>query len=219
MPTPVDATRRRLLAAATAGLGLAACADPSRAARQLLTTPPQTPGPFYPAQLPLDRDNDLVTVDGQAGQAQGEIVELTGRVLDDRGQPIGNARIEIWQCNAFGRYHHPRDRRDAPLDPGFQGYGQFVTSADGGYRFRTIRPVPYPGRTPHIHVAVQGPGFERLVSQIYVKGEPGNNRDFLFNALPPAARQRVLVDFQPAPTGLDASRLGRFDLVLPNFAA
>lgn len=138
---------------------LVAVARDRAALAALTATPQQTTGPFYPIELPLDRDNDLARVTGAAAPAQGQITHVLGRVLDREERPIAGARIEIWQCNAFGRYHHPRDTRDAPLDPGFQGYGETVSAADGGYRFRTIKPVSYPGRTPHIHFAVTAPGM------------------------------------------------------------
>lgn len=205
-----DRNRRRLLGATLAGVGLTAL-GPARAA--LTPTPAQTSGPFYPLTLPLDKDNDLVTVAGRPGLARGQIVQVIGRVLDTQGQPVAQARIEIWQCNAYGRYHHPRDRNDAPLDPNFQGYGQFITGADGAYRFRTIRPVPYPGRTPHIHFAVSGPGFAPLVTQMYVAGAPENASDFLLNQLAPAARAAVLVEF--GMTTQSSEPVGRFEIVLP----
>lgn len=193
------------LAALRAGSALAA----------VTPTPRQTTGPFYPRELPLDRDNDLTRVAGAAAPAQGQITHVFGRVLDQDEKAIGGAHIEIWQCNAFGRYHHPGDTRDAPIDPGFQGYGETVSAADGGYRFRTIRPVPYPGRTPHIHFAITAPGGVRLVTQMYVAGEPLNARDSLYNSIrDPAARAAVTVDLAPAPDLEPGSLAGRFDIVL-----
>jgi protocatechuate 3,4-dioxygenase beta subunit len=124
------------------------------------------------------------------------------------------SRVEIWQCNAFGRYHHPRDRRDAPIDENFQAYGRSTTGGDGLYRFRTIRPVHYPGRTPHIHFAVSGPGIDTLVTQMYVAGEPRNASDGLLNSVSDAsARARLIVELLPVPGSSDAL-MGRFDLVL-----
>jgi protocatechuate 3,4-dioxygenase beta subunit len=204
--------RRRLLGATVAGLGLAGVAPLAGAA--WLPTPPQSRGPFYPLELPLERDNDLVSVAGRNGLARGEIVNLGGRILDERGRPIRNARVEIWQCDANGRYHHPWDQDGAPPDDHFQGYGQFLTGADGGYRFRTIKPVPYPGRAPHIHFAISGPDFEPLVTQMYVAGAPENAWDGLFNRISdPQARARLLVSFVPAPTP-GSEPVGQFDIVL-----
>lgn len=206
------AARRKLLAASLAGAALAGL--PWRGfAQARIPTPRQTAGPFYPDQLPADGDNDLVAVKGRSGLAKGEILMLGGTVMDLSGRPLAEARVEIWQCNAFGRYLHSADSSSAPIDPDFQGWGQTVTGGDGAYQFRTIKPVPYPGRTPHIHFMVSGRKFQRLVTQMYVQGEPGNARDGLFNSLEPAQRAAVLVRLDKAPDG--KSLVGRFDLVLP----
>ena len=204
-----SANRRILLAsAAAAGLSLAL---PAWAG--LLRTPSQALGPFYPRQLPLDNDNDLVSVAGRSGSARGEICNLHGRILDEAGQPVGAARVEIWQCDAFGRYHHPDDRGDRPLDPGFQGYGRFTTGVDGGYRFRTIKPVPYPGRAPHVHFAITVAGQAPLVTQMYVAGAAENAGDGLLQGVrDPQARAALLATFVRPADGGDL--LARFDIVL-----
>ncbi len=203
--------RRRVLAAALAGAALAGV--PWRVGAQARTpTPRQTAGPFYPEEFPADGDNDLVQVKGQSGLARGEILLLAGTVMDLSGQPLPGARVEIWQCNAVGRYLHSRDTSTAPLDPNFQGWGQFVTGADGGYGFRTIKPVPYPGRAPHIHFQVTGERIPRLVTQMYVQGEAGNARDGLLAALEPSERAALLVRLDKAPDG--RALAGRFDIVL-----
>ena len=214
MTGPLRPKRRMVL---TAGLPLAVAAlvPAPVAAAGLLATPRQSLGPFYPLTLPLDRDADLVQVRGRADTAAGTVAHVFGRVMDTEGRPVPGARVEIWQCNAFGRYHHPRAPANAPLDENFQGYGASVTDADGGYRFRTIRPVPYPGRAPHIHFAVQGPGFERLVTQMYVAGEPDNARDGLLRRVrDPAARARLIVPLAPAAEVEAGALAGRFDIVL-----
>lgn len=182
-------------------------------AETLLPTPPQTPGPFYPDELPLDDDNDLTRVAGRDGVAAGQITDLTGRVLDTGGSPVAGARVEIWQCDVNGRYHHPRDRRQAPLDEHFQGHGHTVSDAEGSYRFRTIRPVPYPGRTPHIHTAVILAGRDPLVTQLYMDGEPRNAQDFVFNSVPAERRSLVVAAFTPVSSG-GAEFAARFNLVL-----
>jgi protocatechuate 3,4-dioxygenase, beta subunit len=207
--------RRRLLAT---GAALATCGTVPPGAAALLPTPPQSSGPFYPLTLPLDSDNNLVQVSGRAERAAGTILHLAGRVLDRDGRPVPGARIEIWQCDAFGVYHHPRDPR-APADPNFQGFGATTAAADGSYRFRTIEPVPYPGRTPHIHFTLTGPGFERLTTQMYLAGHPLNERDGLYRRIgDPAARAAVTVALAPAPelepeTKQPAKR-AMFDIVL-----
>jgi protocatechuate 3,4-dioxygenase beta subunit len=206
------AARRKLLAASLAGAALASVPWRARAQRARVATPRQTAGPFYPREFPADGDNDLVAVKGRSGLAQGELLLLAGRVMDVSGRPLAGARVEIWQCNAFGRYHHPGDRSGAPLDPNFQGWGEFVTGADGDYRFRTIKPVPYPGRTPHIHFRVSGRAVPELVTQMYIEGEPGNERDGLYGWLEPSARAAVTVRLDKAPDG--KALAGRFDIVL-----
>ena len=178
-----------------------------------LSTPDQPAGPFYPEELPLDDDNDLVHVTGQDAPALGSKTDLTGRLLDLNGRPLGGARIEIWQCDANGRYRHPRDPGHQPIDPGFQGIGHTVTNAKGDYRFLTIKPVPYPGRTPHIHVAVFPDGEPPFVTQLYVEGEPRNDEDFLYRRIPAERRHLVTVPFQPA-RGTDHDLKATWDIVL-----
>jgi protocatechuate 3,4-dioxygenase beta subunit len=203
-------SRRRLLSSgALAVIGATAPLASLRAA--LTPTPPQTEGPFYPPNLPLDSDNDLVRVAGHADPALGIITHVSGRVLDSNGRPVAGAKLEIWQCDANGRYLAQGDRG---RDEGFQGYGTTLSDASGAYRFRTIKPVPYPGRTPHIHFAISGSGYERLVTQMYVAGEPRNADDFVFNHIDPTARARVLVELQSAPELEPSALKGVFDIVL-----
>src|SRR5262247_4432029 len=118
--------RRRFLTGVTVAAA-AGVLRPWPAAAALLPTPPQTSGPFYPMSLPLDSDNDLVRVAGQAAAALGTVTHVSGRVLDLNGRPVPEARVEIWQCDANGRYHYVRDRNPGKEDPGFQGYGHTVT--------------------------------------------------------------------------------------------
>jgi protocatechuate 3,4-dioxygenase, beta subunit len=185
-------------------------------ASPLLPTAAQTAGPFYPLTFPTDSDNDLLHVAGHSGVAHGIPTKISGRVLDLSGRPITGARIEIWQCDANGRYHYVRDdRTDQSRDDDFQGYGTTTTNETGGYEFLTIKPVPYPGRTPHIHFAVSGRGFERFVTQMYVAGEPRNEADPLFLGVrDPAARARLLVGLQSSPEIGPTGLTGTFDIVL-----
>jgi protocatechuate 3,4-dioxygenase beta subunit len=149
-------------------------------------TPRMTEGPFYPTSFPADSDSDLTKVAGQPRAAEGTPLEVAGRVLDRSGRPRANARVEIWQCDAQGHYHHVGERGAG--DPAFQGFGAVSTDTEGRYAFRTIKPVPYPGRTPHIHFLVAEGGRRRLVSQMFVEGEPGNERDFIYRHLGRDAR-------------------------------
>ena len=202
--------RRRWLEGAAA-VGLSLVAGP---ALGLAKTPRQTTGPFYPYDHALETDADLVQVGGRSTLARGVIAHLGGVVKDHRGRAVPGAVVEIWQCDANGRYHHPRDRRNRPLDENFQGYGRSRTGADGGYRFRTIQPVTYPGRAPHIHFTIRGPGFEPLVTQMYVEGAPENARDWILNRVrDPVRRASIVVPFEPHPD-LPGQRIARFDIVL-----
>lgn len=210
MPNPTPLSRRHLLRL-TGGAALFAVV-PAGAA-PFVPTPRQTEGPFYPLELPLDSDNDLVQVAGRPERAKGTVLHLTGRVLDAAGRGVVDARIEIWQADANGVYAHPRDRGER--DPNFQGYGRTIAAAGGAWRFRTIRPVPYGNRTPHIHFSVSGPGFERLVTQMYVAGEPLNATDPVLNRITdPAARASVIIPLEPAPEIEDGAVKAHFDIVL-----
>ena len=199
--------RRRLRLGA--GATLAVVGFPAlAAARDAL--PRMTDGPFYP---PLayraggtDWDADLTVVrgrdpDGQSHpRAAGEHLELYGAVQDTEGRAIDDATVEIWQCDAFGSYRHPRGA-GARVDAGFQGFGSTRSDARGGYRFRTIRPVPYAGRTPHIHVKLRHPSFGEATSQLFVAGDPGNAGDFLYKSLSEAGREAVEMRPVRAPAG------------------
>jgi protocatechuate 3,4-dioxygenase beta subunit len=184
-------------------------------AQALARTPAQTEGPFYPTKLPLDVDNDLLIINDAITPAVGAITHLTGRVLDTAGNPVRNAVVEIWQVDNHGAYLHTgssnRDRRDA----NFQGFGRFLTSSTGEYYFRTIKPVPYPGRTPHIHYKVKKGGKEILTTQCYVKGHPGNERDGILRGIrDPQARASVIVDFAPIPKSPIGELAAKFDIVV-----
>ena len=163
-------------------------------AAKLAPTVPATAGPFYPVSIPLDADADLTQVQGKEKAATGVVAHLTGALSDQNGCAIKNAKIEIWQCDAFGAYHHPRDRGNI-AEPEFQGYGFTQTDLSGAYRFKTITPVSYPGRAPHIHVRVSQPGMESLTTQLYLQNERSNEQDFLFNRIPPELRGYHIAEF------------------------
>lgn len=203
---------RRGLVLAAGGLVLPAPAS----AQGLTPTPPQTRGPFYPVAFPADTDADLVRVRGAAAEAMGTVAHLRGRVTDTAGTPIPGALVEIWQCDAQGRYRHPRAPETHLFDGNFQGYGRAVTDARGAYAFRTLRPAPYPGRTPHIHVQVTPPGGAVLVTQLYVAGEPLNARDGLLGRIrDPRARDAVIIPFVPADRIEPRALLAEAPIVLP----
>jgi len=192
-------------------LGLAASTGLASPALALTRTPAQPTGPFYPDVLPSESDADLVRL-GSGPAATGEEIEITGRLLGLDGRPISGGFVELWQANAFGRYANSRDTSNAPLDPNFQGYGVVQTDQEGRYRFRTIKPGEYTGRSRHLHFRVGGPGFEPLPTQMYFAGDPGNERDFLYNAIRnPEARNSVTITFAPSPeTGVST---GNFEIV------
>ena len=204
-----DSVRRKLISGFI-GLFLTRHAT---AASLLAPTPKQPAGPFYPVQLPLDDDNDLTQIRGSRLTAHGRITDLSGRVVDSNGRPMQQVRIEIWQCDAYGRYHHPRDQGNRAIDKNFQGFGHTATDGNGFYRFRTIRPVPYPGRTPHIHMALYPVDGPALITQLYIRDEPRNTQDFLFNSMPKEQQQLVLAEFTPNP-GNEAELSARFDITL-----
>jgi protocatechuate 3,4-dioxygenase beta subunit len=205
--------RRRELLQAGVAAGLSLTASLSRAAA-LLATPPQAEGPFYPIELPLDQDNDLVHVAGQDGTAVGTIIDVYGQLSDEAGRPLEGVHLEIWQVNGYGRYHHPGDEQDKPWDPSFQGYGRTLTDAQGRYRFRTVRPMAYPGRAPHIHFALSDSRFATFYTQMYLAGAPENARDFLLSSVRDRqARERLIVALQPS-AAQGAEQAGRFDIVL-----
>ena len=196
-----------LLARRTVAAALVAFPAVWRSARaqpqaQRVATPAQTEGPFYPVALPKDTDYDLLR-NGSLQYSRGQPAWVEGSVSDLAGQPLAGAQVEIWQCDEAGHYHHPGDGGRA--DPAFQGFGRVTVGADGRYRFRTIRPVAYSGRTPHIHVKVKLGLRELLTTQLYVEGDPHNERDGLWRRLPPLERAAVTVPFRAGSDGLQAS--------------
>lgn len=210
-------SRRQLLASGLAFGGLSLFAGDALA-DQLARTPSMTEGPFYPTHLPLDQDNDLVLVKGSTTPAVGQITHLTGRILDVNGRPLKNADIEIWQCDAKAVYHLTRDEEEKPdqVDKNFQGFGTFTTGSTGEYRFRTIKPVPYPGRPAgHIHYKVKKNGRELFTSQIFVAGAPGNARDGIFRSVrDPIDRELIQTEFTPIKGSKTGELLAKFDIVI-----
>ncbi|TNF62447.1 MAG: intradiol ring-cleavage dioxygenase [Burkholderiales bacterium] len=180
---------------------------PALASASLRPTPSQSEGPFYPLNLPADSDADLLR-NGNAHYTRGLPAWVEGTVTDTRGTPVSGAVVEIWQCDEDGRYHHPGDGGRA--DPAFQGFGRVEVGRDGRYRFRTLRPARYSGRTPHIHFKVRLDRFDLLTTQLYVAGEPGNERDMLWRRLGEADRAAITVPFNPGSDGLQA----RFPIVV-----
>jgi protocatechuate 3,4-dioxygenase beta subunit len=178
-------------------------------------------GPVFGHSVVAEGDNDL-TRHG-TGEALGQRITVTGRVLDGDGRPVPNTLIEIWQCNAAGRYHHKVDRFPAPIDPNFTGGGRTMTDAQGNYHFITIKPGAYPWsnhhnawRPAHIHFSLFGTAFAtRLVTQMYFPGDPLFPFDPIFNSIPDErARNRLISKFEMDLTQPDWSLGFRFDIVL-----
>jgi protocatechuate 3,4-dioxygenase, beta subunit len=178
-------------------------------------TPWVEEGPFYPPKLPLDTDNDLVILNDSVTPAVGQIAHVSGRVLDTKGDPIRGATVELWEADSSGVYLADQPQRTR-FDAHFQGYGRFLTSSTGDYYFRTIRPTAYSGRpAPHIHFKIKTKGQEPFTTQLFVKGDPGNQRDAIWRRIgDDTSRALVTVEFVP----LKGSRIGelgaRFDIIL-----
>lgn len=206
-------TRREFMS--TFALGTAMFATPGLFAEELIRTPSQTEGPFYPDKLPLDTDNDLLIVNDTITPAVGEVAHLTGRILDANGNPVRNALVEIWQCDSNGSYLHSKSGNRDKYNANFQGFGRFLTGSTGEYYFRTIKPVPYPGRTPHIHFKIKKADKQLLTTQCYIKDHPGNARDGVLRAIKDAkARESVMVDFAAIKDSRIGELAAKFDVIL-----
>jgi len=199
-----------------AALAMPALASSRRAIARM------TDGPFYPPRSWRERwsdwDADLTRVQqvGAGRIAQGEHLGLEGRVLDTAERAIDGATIEIWQCDALAHYRHPSTEPTVDaVDEAFQGFGATLSEAQGQFRFRTIKPVPYPGRTPHIHVKLRHASFGEVTSQLFIAGDSGNARDFLWRSL--SADDRAGLEMRLQVAGADTSLrwLVRHDLVVP----
>lgn len=201
----------------TTSLSVAALMTPGVLAEELARTAAQTEGPFYPDRLPLDTDNDLLVINDGITPAVGDVTYLSGRILDARSNPLMGAVVEIWQCDSNGVYLHTGDsgRKKDQQDTNFQGFGRFVVGSSGEYLFRTVKPVPYPGRTPHIHFSIKTPGSEKFVTQCYVQGEPRNESDGVLKKIQdPKARAAIIVPFVPLAKSKPGELAARFDVVL-----
>jgi protocatechuate 3,4-dioxygenase beta subunit len=217
MKPELDRPSRRLFLGACAS-GAAFFTAPGLFAEQLAVTPSRTEGPFYPDRLPLDQDNDLILIKDSTTPAVGEITHLTGRVLTASGSPVRGVTIEIWQCDANQVYLHTGDSESKAdqLDKNFQGFGKFTTGSTGEYRFRTIKPVPYPGRpAPHIHFKVKRGDRELLTSQINIAGHPGNLADHVvLEGISIFDRELLMTEFQPIKGSKIGELAANFDIIL-----
>jgi protocatechuate 3,4-dioxygenase beta subunit len=186
---------------------------------QALATATTTDGPYYPDRLPLDTDNDLLILNDGLTPAIGEITHFTGRLTAENGAPVRNAFIEIWQSDVNGSYIHTQGRNDGKLDANFQGYGRFLTDAEGRYYFRTIKPTPYTlqgqFRAPHIHVAVSKAGRRIMATQALVKGHEANERDLITRRFTdPKLLETLMVEYRPLPGSSLGELTANFDIRL-----
>jgi protocatechuate 3,4-dioxygenase beta subunit len=215
MNSPHSSLDRRRFLTRLGGLGVAYFTVPGLFAEELIRTPRQTEGPFYPDKLPLDTDNDLLIINDRLTPGVGEITWLSGRILDPQGEPLRNVLDEIWQADHNGAYLHTETGNADKRDSNFQGFGRFLTGSTGEYLFRTIKPVAYPGRTPHIHFAIKMKGREKWTTQCYIEGEPRNERDGVLNGIKdPKAKASVIVPFVPLKDSRASELAARFDIVL-----
>jgi protocatechuate 3,4-dioxygenase, beta subunit len=207
--------RRSFIRNMSAGAGAAYFMIPGLFAEELVQTPRQTAGPFYPDKLPLDTDNDLLVINDNLTPAVGEVTWLSGRILDARGEPIRDALVEIWQCDKNGAYLHSKTGNADKRDSNFQGFGRFLTGSTGAYLFRTIKPVPYPGRTAHIHFMLKLKGHDNFTTQCYIQGAPGNDSDGVLKGIKdPKAKESVIIPFTPIKDSRIGELSARFDIVL-----
>jgi len=210
-----DLRRRRIVGVTLAAGALLASARLLAQERALRATPAVALGPFYPDRFPSDQDADLTAVAGRRGRAAGEILYLSGRVLDTRGRPLSGARLELWQANAHGRYMHSADGdASGPLDPNFQGYASLRADAEGRYRIKTVKPAPYSGRTAHLHFNAEG-GRVKLTTQMFFEGERLNERDGLYRSLSREDRSAATGRWVERASDMEAKALAAvWDIVL-----
>jgi len=211
-------TRRHFLAGTAFGAAALWLPDywqPGAFAAELTRTPAQMEGPFYPDKFPLDTDNDLIVINDKLTPAVGIITHLTGKILGANGEPLRNAVVEIWQCDNNGAYLHAGSDNGGKRDGNFQGFGRFLTGTSGEYYFRTIKPVAYPGRTPHIHFKIKQGQKELLTTQCYVKDDPGNDKDGIYRSvLDQKLKDAITVDFAPLKNSKIGELAANFNVVL-----
>jgi protocatechuate 3,4-dioxygenase beta subunit len=201
----VKPSSRRSFLKGSAIAGAASLAAGAAQAKTYQPTPIQTEGPFYPITPQKDKDFDLTHVAGREGRAQGDVIKVSGRVLDTKGSPIEDATVDIWQANTYGRYHHPHDKSDKEIDPDFQGWAIVQSGVKGEFNFTTIKPGPYAvsknwSRTPHIHFKVSKRGYLELTTQMYFPGEPLNEKDRILQHHSAEEQERLIAaktDGQP----------------------
>ncbi|QGJ68529.1 Intradiol ring-cleavage dioxygenase [Planctomycetales bacterium 10988] len=217
MKPPQLITNRRQMLQLAGGAMASGSLMPQLLHADQVQTPSATEGPFYPIPaIEKQRycDHDLTRLSPESPQSLGDIIALKGTVKNLQGEPISGAVVEIWQTNAHGKYSHPRDRRNAPMDPNFQYWGRAIADEEGKYEFLTIRPGKYPGRTLHIHTKIFAPSGRTLTTQIYFEDEPSlNQKDGIYRRLSRAEKENVTLDFAKTSESPDIP-LGHFAVIL-----
>lgn len=208
---PMDKIKRRTFLKTSLVGSVAAIFTNSIQAK--ISTPSEMEGPFYPITPQKDQDADLTKVAGKTGTAQGKVIEVFGQVLDQALNPIEDVSIDLWQANSFGRYHHPHDTNEAPLDENFQAWAILQSGAEGRYRFKTIIPGAYPisssrQRTPHIHFKISKKGYESLLTQMYFPNQELNDQDVLFNRK--SAEQQAMMTAKKS----DNSNIYQYNIII-----
>ena len=214
-----DLSRREILkmSAVVAGAAVAFSTKLASAAAALARTPPQILGPFYPLKE-FAQNSDLTRIPGRSGRAAGQVLNVMGRVRNLEGEPVRNAKVEVWQANSYGRYTHPSDTNPAPLDPNFEGSAVLTTDSEGHYRFKTIKPAAYPAgpnliRPAHIHFQVSG-SQDRLVTQMYFENDPCNDKDPFLNSVGRLKKRLITKLLDPTSEFEPDSKIAIFDIVL-----
>jgi protocatechuate 3,4-dioxygenase beta subunit len=219
-----NSNRRNFLKLSLGGVTgvIAGASVVSRALAQdrCVLTPKQTSGPFYPGEKEFGLDVDMTKIPGSNIRAKGQIIYITGRVLDQNCRPLEGANVEMWQACASGKYKSQKDPNPAPLDPNFKYWAETFTNAKGQYIFKTIIPGAYPAdtgwtRPPHLHFKVTKLGYREIITQSYFKGNRLNDLDLILRNLPALERDSVIVDFKPSGREYEPGSLtGFFDLTL-----
>ncbi|MEK6580451.1 MAG: protocatechuate 3,4-dioxygenase [Bdellovibrionota bacterium] len=217
-----DSNRRQFIKWGAGAAGALALFSPfSKALAETCgLTPPQTAGPFFPGEKEFHPDTDLTYIAGHSKRAKGKVISVVGRVLDQNCKPISGAAVEIWQACASGRYNNPKDTNPAAMDPDFKYWGEDFTDDNGRYRFKTVIPGAYPAdvdwtRPPHIHFKITKLGFHELTTQLYFKGDPLNDKDYILQKIPEHQRDQVIVEFVASDhEGEIGTLTGKFDISL-----
>lgn len=213
----MHASNRRRFLVTTGAYGVASIVAANQVLGDSIPTPAQTMGPYYPKPPILEQpfyDADLTRKDKDSPVAEGEIIVVEGQIVDIHGNPIAKSVVEVWQASSAGKYNHPGDTNQVPLDPNFQYWAHILTDDEGKYSYKTILPGKYPGRTPHIHYRIQAKGHKELVTQMYFESKGSDNsKDGIYKGLTKPQQESVTVAFAKSKEH-DNLPIGKFQIVL-----